>query len=190
MKVFRVWRYVLASTDEQAAQMRQCAGVVRLVYNLALEQRRARRLSHTPAPQSELGDDPSPENRPGPLPLDPRHRRYREECYGHKRPAGLACQYRLRRARPVRSVVRSRKPTARAERCLSVPTAGTRPMPIRKRRGTYFRPERGFRRGRRTRVRRTGNLVRSRSHQADAKIPLLQVGEDVKAIRTGTTCLR
>ena len=67
MKVFRVWRYVLAPTDEQAAQMRQCAGVVRLVYNLALEQRRARRLSHTPAPQSELGDDPSPENRPGPL---------------------------------------------------------------------------------------------------------------------------
>ena len=40
MKVFRVWRYVLAPTDEQAAQMRQCAGVVRLVYNLALEQRR------------------------------------------------------------------------------------------------------------------------------------------------------
>ncbi|NIJ41577.1 putative transposase [Parvibaculum indicum] len=36
----RAYRYRLKPTDEQAAQMRQFSGVVRLVYNLALEQRR------------------------------------------------------------------------------------------------------------------------------------------------------
>ena len=40
MKVFRAYRYRLKPTEEQAAQMRQFSGVVRLVYNLALEQRR------------------------------------------------------------------------------------------------------------------------------------------------------
>ena len=40
MIVNRAYRYRLKPTDEQAAQMRQFSGVVRLVYNLALEQRR------------------------------------------------------------------------------------------------------------------------------------------------------
>ena len=40
MKGFRAYRYRLKPTEEQAAQMRRFSGVVRLVYNLALEQRR------------------------------------------------------------------------------------------------------------------------------------------------------
>jgi len=38
--IFRGYRYKLAPTDSQAALLRQFAGVCRLVYNLALEQRR------------------------------------------------------------------------------------------------------------------------------------------------------
>ncbi|MFA1626780.1 helix-turn-helix domain-containing protein, partial [Rhizobium mongolense] len=38
--IHRAFRYQLAPTAEQEVLLRQFAGVVRLVYNLALEQRR------------------------------------------------------------------------------------------------------------------------------------------------------